>query len=153
MRQQSPVRLVMLLSQEIRHLRLTCIASDPDPTDVLSYCWEQMDNAVATMPPVATSTDGPNFRSNSPTTNPTRYFPNLADLAAGVNPTWEVLASVTRNFNFRVTVRDNSPGAGCTDEADIIVGVDGNSGPFLSLIQMLRELLGLVVQMKQLHGQ
>ena len=42
---------------------LTCIATDPDTNNVLTYCWEQMDNTPATMPPVSTSTDGPNFRS------------------------------------------------------------------------------------------
>lgn len=110
---------------------LTCNATDPDATNVLSYCWEQMDNAAATMPPVATSTQGPNFRSNSPTTSPTRYFPNLADLAAGINPTWEVIPSVSRTMDFRVTVRDNAPGGGCTDEADIVLTFDASSGPFV----------------------
>ncbi len=112
---------------------LNCIATDPDATDVLSYCWEQMDNTGnATQPPVATNTEGPNFRSNSPDVNPTRYFPNLTDLAAGVTPTWEVLASVSRTMNFRVSVRDNAPGAGgCTDETDVTINIDGNSGPFV----------------------
>jgi len=116
---------------------LTAIATDPDVTDVLSYGWEQMDPAWTTMPPVATATDGPNFRSNSPTTNPTRYFPNLADLAAGVSPQWEVLSSVSRSMNFRVSVRDNSPGGGCTDETDITINVDGNSGPFVVTVPSL----------------
>lgn len=109
---------------------LTAVATDPDP-DVLTFCWEQMDNQASTQPPVASSTGGPNFRSNSPVTDPTRYFPNLTDLSAGVSPTWEVLPSVSRAMNFRVTVRDNSPGAGCTAHEDVVLNFDANSGPFV----------------------
>lgn len=110
---------------------LTAFVTDADG-DNLMYCWEQMDNAAATMPPVATSTDGPNFRSNSPTLDSTRYFPNLADLAAGITPTWEVVPSVTRTMNFRVTVRDQSIGViGCNDHADITLTTDAGSGPFV----------------------
>lgn len=110
---------------------LTAIAIDPDG-DVLSYCWEQMDNGVSTQSPVGTSTIGPNFRSISPMTNDTRYFPNLTDLSNGGPYTWEVLPTVSRSMNFRVTVRDQSLGvAGCNDHADVVVTVDGNSGPFI----------------------
>jgi len=109
---------------------LTAIATDPDP-NVLTYNWEQMNNQVSTQPPVSTSTGGPNFRSYSSSTNPTRYFPNLVDLSAGNPTTWEVLSSVTRTMNFRVTVRDNAPGGSCADYTDVTVNVDGNSGPFI----------------------
>jgi hypothetical protein len=47
------------------------------------------------------------------------------------NPTWEVLSSVTRTFNFRVTVRDNNPQAGCTAESNRAIAVTANAGPFL----------------------
>jgi subtilisin-like proprotein convertase family protein len=110
---------------------LTATATDPDG-DVLSYCWEQMDNGVSTQSPVGTSTIGPNFRSISPLINDTRYFPNLTDLSNGGPYTWEVLPTVSRSMNFRVTVRDQSLGvAGCNDHADVVVTVDGNSGPFI----------------------
>jgi len=110
---------------------LTATATDPN-ANTLSYCWEQMDNTGnATQPPVSTNTEGPNFRSLSPSTSPTRYFPNLTDLAAGVSPTWEVLSSVSRTMNFRVTVRDNAAGGGCTDHTDVTVSVDPSSGPFV----------------------
>ena len=112
---------------------LTATVVDPEG-DPLTYNWEQMDNAVSTQPPVGTSTDGPNFRSISSLISPTRYFPNLADLSAGISPTWEVLSSVTRTMNFRITVRDNAPGpGGCNDFGDLTVTVDGNSGPFIVL--------------------
>ncbi|WBM74406.1 reprolysin-like metallopeptidase [Saprospira grandis] len=111
---------------------LTASATDPDG-NTLTYSWEQMENATATMPPVASSTAGPNFRSFEPVTDPTRYFPNLVDLAAGGPFTWEVLPSVSRVMDFRVTVRDNAAGGGCTDHADMQVTVDANSGPFVVL--------------------
>ncbi len=109
--------------------------TDADGDD-LTYCWEQMDNDVATMPPASTNTGGPAFRSLEPVADSKRYFPSLPDIIAGNSPTWEVLPSVTRNMDFRVTVRDwhDGPGtsdAGCTAEADLVVSVDGNSGPFV----------------------
>jgi subtilisin-like proprotein convertase family protein len=110
---------------------LTAVVTDPNG-DPLTYNWEQMDNGISTQPPVATSAIGPNFRSNSSLSSPTRHFPNLTDLANGGPFTWEVLSSVSRTMNFRVTVRDNAPGpGGCNDHTDVTVTVDGNSGPFI----------------------
>ncbi len=110
---------------------LSGTGSDPDPGDNLTYCWEQMDNQVATMPPASTNTNGPAFRSISPTSSPDRYFPNLDAIINNQSPTWEVLPSVARTMNFRLTVRDNHPNGGCTEEDDMVVTVTGNAGPFL----------------------
>ena len=114
--------------------------SDPDG-DEITYCWEQMDNQSATMPPASTNTGGPAFRTFEPVSDSKRYFPSLPDIIAGNNPTWEVLPSVSRDMNFRVTVRDWHIGpdqtdgteiaGGCTAEADVVISVDGNSGPFI----------------------
>ena len=109
---------------------LTAIATDADG-DPLTYCWEQMDNEISTQSPIPTSVNGPNFRSNSPSTNPSRYFPNLATVTSGGNDVWEVLPSVSRTMNFRVFVRDNSITGGCNDHADVTLSVDANSGPFI----------------------
>ncbi|MDQ3192158.1 MAG: M12 family metallo-peptidase, partial [Bacteroidota bacterium] len=109
---------------------LTAVASDADG-DPLTYCWEQMNNQVSTQPPVSTSTGGPNFKSFSASINPTRYFPNLTTIANNGPYTWEVLPSVSRTMNFRVSVHDIHPIASCNDYADITVSVDGNSGPFV----------------------
>jgi subtilisin-like proprotein convertase family protein len=109
---------------------LTAFATDQDD-DVLTYNWEQMDNQISTQPPSASSTGGPNFRSNSSILSPTRYFPDLQNLASGSVSQWEVISSVTRVFNFRVMVRDNSAGAGCNDHADVEINVDAGSGPFV----------------------
>jgi hypothetical protein len=110
---------------------LTAIASDPD-SDPLSYNWEQTDNQVSTQAPVASSTSGPNFRSNSSIFSPTRYFPNLSSLSSGGPYTWEVIPSVSRTMNFRVTVRDNSPGAGgCSEYMNATVSTVASAGPFV----------------------
>lgn len=109
---------------------LTASATDLDG-DALTYCWEQMDNETAPMPPQSTSTQGPAFRSNSPIDNPARTFPNWNDLINNVDPEWEELPSVSRNMDFRCTVRDNSMGNGCTDEDDITLTFVEEAGPFL----------------------
>lgn len=109
---------------------LTGVGTDPQGTGSLTYSWEQMDNEVGSMPPSATNTVGPMFRSEKHTSSPSRYFPNLPDLVNNVSPTWEVLASVARTYDFRLTVRDNHAGAGCTAEDDMTVTVDGSAGPF-----------------------
>ena len=109
---------------------LTASATDPD-NDPLTYCWEQWDQEVGTMPPASTNTVGPMFRSLLPTTSPSRYFYNLTDLTNNVNPTWEELPSVGRTMEFKVVVRDfyNSM-YGCTDEDNTIITTTATSGPF-----------------------
>jgi subtilisin-like proprotein convertase family protein len=104
--------------------------SDPD-NDPLTYCWEQYDREIATQPPLPTNTQGPAFRSLDPTPSPLRYFPNIDAIVNNQNPTWEVLASVGRTYNFQLTVRDNNPGAGCTAQDAMVVTVAANSGPFV----------------------
>ena len=109
---------------------LTVNAIDSDG-DALTYSWEQFDKEISTQPPLATATNGPNFRSFKPTSNPTRYLPNLIAIRNGGAFTWERLPSVSRIMNFRVVIRDNASGGGCNDHSDVSVTVDGNSGPFL----------------------
>lgn len=108
---------------------LTAIGSDPDGGG-LTYTWDQMDPEVATQPPLSTNTAGPSFRCFSPSASPSRYFPNLNTIVNNTNATWEVLPSVGRTMNFRCTVRDNFPGAGCTDEVDVTLIVSNGAGPF-----------------------
>lgn len=110
---------------------LTAIASDPDPGTVLTYSWEQMNNQLTSGVPQSTNTGGPNFRAFLPSTSPSRWFPRLQSVVNNESPTWEVLPSVGRTLNFRVNVRDNHAGAGCTDEDNMSVTIHGSSGPFL----------------------
>ncbi|MDO8316346.1 MAG: M12 family metallo-peptidase, partial [Flavobacterium sp.] len=113
---------------------ITGIASDPG--DMMTYCWEQMNNGTSngTMPPVSTSTNRPTFRSFFPTTDPSRTFPNLNAIINNTIPTWEVLPSVTRTLNFRLTVRDNNSLGGQSNQDNVIVNVNGTVGPFLVTI-------------------
>lgn len=132
---------------------LTGSATDADPGDVLTYCWEQNDNASslqtgASSVASATKATGPNWISFSPTTSPTRYFPKLATILAGglisgplpggdAGANTEALSSVARALNFRLTVRDNAPysatapvSVGQTQFRDMVVTVSTASGPF-----------------------
>ncbi len=109
---------------------LTATGSDPDG-DPVTYCWEQWDNEVGnTMPPSEFNTQGPMFRSFSPSSSPKRYFPRLEDLVNNVSPTWEVLPAAPRNMEFRVTARDLRGTVGCTDEDNMNITVNTGSGPF-----------------------
>jgi subtilisin-like proprotein convertase family protein len=108
---------------------LTLNATDPQGNPI-KYVWDQMDNAVATMPPVSTNTGGPTFRSISPSTSPTRYFPPLANILNGTSDQWYVLPSVARTMNFRGVARDFTGLAGCNSEINVQVVTDGVAGPF-----------------------
>ncbi len=107
---------------------LTATGSDVDG-DTLTYCWEQMDIGSATVPPVVTNTTGAMFRTFKPVASPIRYIPRLSDLNSNTNYAWEKLPSVARVLKFRVTVRDNNFGSGCTEEDDMTVTVNATAGP------------------------
>jgi chitodextrinase len=109
--------------------------------DVLTYNWEQFDNAASTATGAnsaasATRTTGPTFRSYNSSTSTVRYFPNLsrvlagATTTAGTEITVEALPSVARTMNFRLTVRDNRAGGSANNSDDMIVTVNGTAGPF-----------------------
>ncbi|WP_336730812.1 reprolysin-like metallopeptidase [Chryseobacterium sp. VD8] len=115
---------------------LTASATDPE-NDPMTYTWEEVDNTnvVINKTNLGTTATGATFRSVSPTSNPTRYFPKLESVLNGYldnsNNTWEAVSQVARTTNFAVTVRDNSPFADqqqtSTKTQQIIVG---NNGPF-----------------------
>ena len=104
---------------------LTAEATDIDG-DMLTFCWEQMDNEEATMPPQGTNSIGPLFRSVSPSIDSRRFFPSRTDEFGS----WEVLPTVTRELNFTCTVRDNNNIVGCTSEVDMEVQVFNTGSPF-----------------------
>ncbi len=104
--------------------------------DPLTYTWEQVDNATSTttIANLGTLTNGPSFRSWTPTASPTRYFPKLSTVLAGNlknNADWEAVSTVARTSNFRVTVRDNKADVAQqqTQSANQKVTVHAN-GPF-----------------------
>ena len=118
-------------------------ASDVDSGNSLTYTWEQMDNQTGfTIPPVATSTGGPMFRSLTPSSSLDRFMPDLATVLAGnTATTWEVLPSVGRTMKFAFTVRDNVINGAATARDDKIIIVDGNSGPFMVTSQNIATTL------------
>ncbi|MBK7220325.1 MAG: hypothetical protein IPH94_02985 [Saprospiraceae bacterium] len=111
---------------------LTASATDGDG-DPLKYCWEQFNNGgTQPQPPQATNNNGPNFRSNTPISSPSRYFPALSTVLTGSTAnTWEVVPSVGRTLNFRSTVRDFHTVAGCSDEENMTVTTIAGIGPFI----------------------
>jgi hypothetical protein len=111
---------------------LTATATDSDSGDELLYQWDQMNKEISVQPPESTSTDGPNFRSYSPSNDPTRFFPKFSTVLSGGTALWEVLPSVSRTMKFRLIVTDNHPIGSCNDHKDITVTFS-NSGPFVVL--------------------
>ncbi len=132
---------------------LTGSATDANPGDVLTYCWEQNDNAGSSQTGAGSiaspaKTSGPNFLSVRPTVSPVRFFPKLSTILAGgltsgplpggdAGITTEALSSVSRTLNFRLTVRDNAVyssavpvSVGQTSFTDMAVTVSNTSGPF-----------------------
>lgn len=132
---------------------LTGSATDANAGDVLTYSWEQNDNAGTSQTgsasvASATKATGPNWISFAPTTSPIRLFPKLSTILAGQNVSGplsggdagantEALSSVSRTLNFRLTVRDNAPysstapvSVGQTQFDDMVVTVTNTSGPF-----------------------
>lgn len=115
---------------------LTASATDAE-NDPMTYTWEEVDNASTTINKnnLGLTLTGASFRSFNPTTSPTRYFPKLSSVLAGVlnnsNNGWESVSTVARTTNFRVTVRDNNPVANQQQtqfaNQQIVVG---NDGPF-----------------------
>ncbi len=113
--------------------KLTGTASDVDAADVLSYNWEQIDNRSGAFSsiPNASATDGPMFRTYLPYTTPVRTFPEIPYILSGANGfQWEVLPAVGRPLNFRFIAKDNHPGGGNNKTDDMVVNVDGTTGPF-----------------------
>jgi Metallo-peptidase family M12B Reprolysin-like/Secretion system C-terminal sorting domain/Bacterial pre-peptidase C-terminal domain/Fibronectin type III domain len=132
---------------------LTGSATDANAGDVLTYSWEQNDNAGSTQTGAssvasATKATGPNWISFSPTTSSTRLFPKLSTILSGAlisgpltggdaGANTEALSSVSRTLNFRLTVRDNAPfsstapvSVGQSQFDDMVVTVSNTSGPF-----------------------
>ncbi|WP_160137358.1 reprolysin-like metallopeptidase [Chryseobacterium sp. c4a] len=113
---------------------LTASATDAE-NDPMTYAWEQYDLATATFGPVNPHRPtGADFRSFTPTTSPTRYFPKLSNVLNGLLSSpidWETVSNVQREMNFKVTVRDNSPSVDQQQTQSALAKVTiGDDGPF-----------------------
>lgn len=115
---------------------LTASVTDTE-NDPLTYTWEEVDQMTVSINSgnLGDTSGGASFRSLTPTSSPTRYFPRLSSVLAGVlnnaNNLWEAVSTVARTTKFAVTARDNSPAANQqqTQSATQTIIV-GNNGPF-----------------------
>ncbi|REC60581.1 secretion protein [Chryseobacterium pennae] len=120
---------------------LTGSGTDTDG-DLLTYIWEQMDKGTSSQTgsnsaATSTKTNGPTFRSWVPSASPVRYFPKMTTILTGATETMgseirvEALSSVSRDLNFRLTVRDNRLGGAGNNSDDAKIRVNAVAGPFI----------------------
>lgn len=108
---------------------LTGSATDANG-DILSYSWEQIDVGAPASEWDAPSGDkAPLFRSFLPVDSGTRYFPKISDVVNGTTTIGELLPSIARVMNFRLTARDNRASGGGVNYGEMLVTVNSN-GPF-----------------------
>jgi subtilisin-like proprotein convertase family protein len=104
--------------------------------DILDYTWEQNDdssNSTSGNSSIAsaTKTTGPTFRSFSPTSSPTRFFPAFSRVINNtLSTSFESVSNVARTLNFTLTARDNSINGAQTNTDAMIVTVNATAGPF-----------------------
>ena len=112
--------------------KLTGSSADIDGTMSHTFNWEQYDLGPAG-PPMETNFEGPLVRSFEATASPIRHIPKISDILSngGVSSDWEKLASVDRDINFKLTVRDNDTRGGQTASAQMLATVKSAAGPFL----------------------
>lgn len=102
-------------------------ATDPDPGDLLSYQWDEMD-AGSSVSGYGTDTgSNPLFRSFLPKDTAVRVLPRMSNLLNNLDDSAEFLPTTDRTLNFRLTVRDGHYGV---DGDDTVVTSDSDSGPF-----------------------
>ena len=105
---------------------LSAQASDAD-NDTLSYAWDQINPGGLEGATTSTKELGedngfnPLFRSRVPSTNATRYFPQLSNVLSGFLSIGEVYPSTDRTLNFQMVVRDGKGGVNTlTHEVQVI---------------------------------
>ena len=107
-------------------LVVTGSATDEEQGSLL-YSWEQRD-----LGPQAALTDPDDgrfalFRMLDSASTPERYLPALTTVVSGTQDASERIPQVAREMTMRLTAKD---GAGGVQSDDIVVTVDGDSGPF-----------------------
>ncbi|MBL4871574.1 MAG: hypothetical protein JKX72_11540 [Robiginitomaculum sp.] len=108
---------------------LTGSATDANAGDTLSYIWEQYDLGGSTSSKATFTDDGtrPLFRSFSPSSSPSRIFPQINDILSGTITYGEILPTTNRDLNIRFTVRD---GKGGVASDTVKLTVSNAAGPF-----------------------
>ncbi len=95
-------------------------ATDSNSGAMTTYCWEQWDLGGFGQTLKSTTTAGPLFRSYTPSSSPTRVFPNLEMIRNGLVSNAEIdgdagekLPELSRELNFKLTVRSLKGDYGC----------------------------------------
>lgn len=109
---------------------LTANGIDANTTDALTYSWEQRDLGPAQAISATDNAQSPLFRFWSPTSDPSRYFPQLSSLVNNQVPVGEKLPTTNRTMNFRATVRDNRFTGGGVNTDDMRVSVVDTGSAF-----------------------
>ena len=113
--------------------------------DPLTFCWEQVDAGVTIVPPSFLAKSGALYRSYEPEESNTRYFPKLSTLVSGeISSKWEVTPEVSRDLNFKLTVRDNNTEAGQVVSDELKLTVSNEAGPFETTSQNTEEIVWTV---------
>lgn len=90
--------------------------SPPEPDELLTYSWAQFDLGPSTSLADGDTGSGPIIRSEHPVESAARMIPSLSSLQSGSSPPGYILPTTNRDLNFRVTIRDNNPAGGRTNE-------------------------------------
>ena len=102
-------------------------ATDDDKN--LTFNWEQYD--LGEGEPLGTNFEtGPLFVSQAPGGVGHRLFPSLSTINSGIISNRERLPEVSREMNFKMTVRDNNPNVGAQAIVSYKFDVTDQAGPF-----------------------
>jgi hypothetical protein len=107
-----------------------------DSTDTISYCWEQwnLGNFGETEDGSASFTDGPCYRSFTPSMGTVRVFPQIENVLIGnLSDVGMRMPTVSRPLDFKVTARSIYEGFGTFNisEDELHVNVLDSAGPFV----------------------
>ncbi len=108
---------------------LTATASDPDPGQTLTYCWEERDLGASTTLGTQNGT-APIIRSLNPVTVGTRMIPPLANVLANSVNTSQLLPNTARVMNFRCCVRDNRANGGGYNDDNMVLTIVNTGASF-----------------------
>lgn len=128
-------------------------ATDDNTSDILTYCWEQIDNGIVNSGNFsATRASGSLNRSLPPSISPDRFVPNINNVIHGqltesnpsVGNAWESISTTARTLNWALTVRDRNPNSvldnGQTSYDTMVINVDDTSGPFVVTSQNVSDI-------------